>query len=325
MAGTRKLDRALDGTQPTVPRTSELGSGPNGANPGKARMQPITRWHHGKSSGQLKCDEQGRFCLDWAALQCAACCNMMSTLEVQHDNVEPCCMDIDWRINLEMTRPAAKILARANFYYVEATWLADKSFGFPYDTSIEDCFTGIQSVSGRVTEMVSCNRVETSIIVALEDYVQTFKKVTGTYLHVAADGQLDTCPWEQKDIESPHSEAQSQADSEESEETPEEVEVPFISCHLTERAVSEMGVKLPALLQVFAAGVKPDVIFCWCSSSTSRSVWKLVPMVLAGAGAEPGRHWRAGGVGPGVRQGFGGPTVIWLHSELPGNRTYSPH
>ncbi|KAK3552445.1 hypothetical protein QTP86_011682 [Hemibagrus guttatus] len=40
MAGTRKLDRALDGTQPTVPRTNELGSGPNGANPGKYVKRP---------------------------------------------------------------------------------------------------------------------------------------------------------------------------------------------------------------------------------------------------------------------------------------------
>ncbi|XP_058271915.1 uncharacterized protein LOC131369339 [Hemibagrus wyckioides] len=125
--------------------------------------------------------------------------------------------------------------------------------GFPYNTSIEDCFTGIQSVSGRVTEIVSCNRVEASVIVALDGYMQqTFKKVTCTYLHIATDGQLDTCTWEKKYIESPHSEAQSEPDSEESEETPEEVEVPFISCHLRERGVTEIGVKLPALRQAFA-------------------------------------------------------------------------
>ncbi|KAG7313693.1 hypothetical protein KOW79_000087 [Hemibagrus wyckioides] len=37
--------------------------------------------------------------------------------------------------------------------------------GFPYDSSIEDCFTGIQAESGRVTEFISCNRMETSFVV----------------------------------------------------------------------------------------------------------------------------------------------------------------
>ncbi|KAK3522514.1 hypothetical protein QTP86_017283, partial [Hemibagrus guttatus] len=39
MAGTRKLDRALDWTQPRVPKTNELGNGPNGATPGEATEQ----------------------------------------------------------------------------------------------------------------------------------------------------------------------------------------------------------------------------------------------------------------------------------------------
>ncbi|KAK2865689.1 hypothetical protein Q7C36_001745 [Tachysurus vachellii] len=73
---------------------------------------------------------------------------------------------------------------------------------------------------------------------------------TCTYLHAAADGQLDTCTWESKDLRSPHGDAQ--ADSEECEETPEEVEVPFISCHLSQRGVTEVGMKLPALRQAFA-------------------------------------------------------------------------
>ncbi|KAK3560203.1 hypothetical protein QTP86_000678 [Hemibagrus guttatus] len=86
--------------------------------------------------GRLRRERQGTIRLEWAALQCAACCNMMSTLEVEHDDEDPnprwrvfhpCCMDIDWKINVELARPAAKILARANFYYVEATWLAEKS------------------------------------------------------------------------------------------------------------------------------------------------------------------------------------------------------
>ncbi|KAK3520945.1 hypothetical protein QTP86_020890, partial [Hemibagrus guttatus] len=137
--------------------------------------------------------------------------------------------------------------------------------GFPYDIRVEDCFTGIQSVSGRVTEIISCDRVEASVIVALEDFVCQYiylfisiqlaanlKKVTSTYLHVATDGQLDTCTWEEKYIESPHGEAQSEPDPEECEETPEEVEVPFISWHLAERGVSEIDVKLPALRQAFA-------------------------------------------------------------------------
>ncbi|KAG7313684.1 hypothetical protein KOW79_000099 [Hemibagrus wyckioides] len=38
--------------------------------------------------------------------------------------------------------------------------------GFPYESSIEDCFTGIQAESGRVTEFISCNRMETSFVVA---------------------------------------------------------------------------------------------------------------------------------------------------------------
>ncbi|XP_062851275.1 uncharacterized protein LOC134314566 [Trichomycterus rosablanca] len=41
--------------------------------------------------------------------------------------------------------------------------------GFPYYTTSEDAFTGIQSISGRVSEVVSCRRLETFVNVLLED------------------------------------------------------------------------------------------------------------------------------------------------------------
>ncbi|KAK3520999.1 hypothetical protein QTP86_015792 [Hemibagrus guttatus] len=129
--------------------------------------------------------------------------------------------------------------------------------GFPYDTRIEDCFTGIKSVSGRVTEYLCCNRMEASVIVALEDYVHTFKKVTCTYLRVTEDGQVDTDTWVTEGVYSPHS---SQSNSEEGEErfSPEEVEVPFISCQLSDREVTDIGLKLPALRQAFATILSSD-------------------------------------------------------------------
>ncbi|KAK3506072.1 hypothetical protein QTP70_018318, partial [Hemibagrus guttatus] len=129
--------------------------------------------------------------------------------------------------------------------------------GFPYDTRIEDCFTGIKSVSGRVTEYLCCNRMEASVIVALEDFVHTFKKVTCTYLRVTEDGQVDTDTWVTEGVYSPHS---SQSNSEEGEErfSPEEVEVPFISCQLSDREVTDIGLKLPALRQAFATILSSD-------------------------------------------------------------------
>ncbi|KAK3515719.1 hypothetical protein QTP70_030163 [Hemibagrus guttatus] len=129
--------------------------------------------------------------------------------------------------------------------------------GFPYDTRIEDCFTGIKSVSGRVTEYLCCNRIEASVIVALEDYVHTFKKVTCTYLRVTEDGQVDTDTWVTEGVYSPHS---SQSNSEDCEErfSPEEVEVPFISCQLSDREVTDIGLKLPALRQAFATILSSD-------------------------------------------------------------------
>ncbi|KAK3505867.1 hypothetical protein QTP70_019502, partial [Hemibagrus guttatus] len=88
--------------------------------------------------------------------------------------------------------------------------------GFPYDTRIEDCFTGIKSVSGRVTEYLCCNRMEASVIVALEDYMEGEERFS-----------------------------------------PEEVEVPFIGCQLSDREVT-IGLKLPALRQAFATILSSD-------------------------------------------------------------------
>ncbi|XP_047678750.1 uncharacterized protein LOC113652337 isoform X2 [Tachysurus fulvidraco] len=110
--------------------------------------------------------------------------------------------------------------------------------GFPYCTTTVDCFTGIQVESGRVTEFISCNRVETDIIVP-SYYVQTIKQVSCTYLFVGKDGQMDTSTWEKE---------------EESDESlnPEEMEMPFICCHLSDRGVTDVGLKLPALREAFA-------------------------------------------------------------------------
>ncbi|MCI4382827.1 hypothetical protein PGIGA_G00019210 [Pangasianodon gigas] len=85
---------------------------------------------------------------------------------------------------------------------------------FPYYTNTEDCFTGRRCVSGRVREFISCNRMETSVNMPLEDYVQTIKKVTCTSLRVGADGQVDTSTWMQEHSHySPHSDSESQPDS----------------------------------------------------------------------------------------------------------------
>ncbi|XP_058265707.1 uncharacterized protein LOC131365840 [Hemibagrus wyckioides] len=110
--------------------------------------------------------------------------------------------------------------------------------GFPYESSIEDCFTGIQAESGRVTEFISCNRMETSFVVP-HYFVQTITAVTCTLLYVAEDGQMFTSTWEYD-----------YNDCEESEErlNPEELEVPFICCHLSDRGVTEIGLKVPILL-----------------------------------------------------------------------------
>ncbi|KAK3505575.1 hypothetical protein QTP70_021473, partial [Hemibagrus guttatus] len=67
--------------------------------------------------------------------------------------------------------------------------------GFPYQTTIEDCFTAIQGEYGKVTELVSCKLVETSIFEPLEDYVQTLKRVFCTCLHVARDGRVNISTW----------------------------------------------------------------------------------------------------------------------------------
>ncbi|KAG7313757.1 hypothetical protein KOW79_000017, partial [Hemibagrus wyckioides] len=120
--------------------------------------------------------------------------------------------------------------------------------GFPYYTSDKESFTGIQAEYGKVTELLSCNRVET-IMEPLEDYV-----VSCTFLHVAKDGQVNTSTWEQEQVDSPHSDSEEQYDSEESEESlsQEEMEVPFTCCHLSDRGVTEIGLKVPALREAFA-------------------------------------------------------------------------
>ncbi|XP_026995685.2 uncharacterized protein LOC113638582 [Tachysurus fulvidraco] len=116
--------------------------------------------------------------------------------------------------------------------------------GFPYYTSIEDCFTGIQVESGRVTEFISCNRVENDFIVPIY-YVQTIKQVTCTYLFVGKDGQMDTSSWEKEEVHFPYGESDESLN-------PEEMEVPFICCHLSDRGVTDVGLKLPALREAFA-------------------------------------------------------------------------
>ncbi|KAK3506055.1 hypothetical protein QTP70_021852 [Hemibagrus guttatus] len=115
----------------------------------------------------------------------------------------------------------------------------------------------LRAYLGGVTEYLCCNRMEASVIVALEDYVHTFKKVTCTYLRVTEDGQVDTDTWVTEGVYSPHS---SQSNSEEGEErfSPEEVEVPFISCQLSDREVTDIGLKLPALRQAFATILSSD-------------------------------------------------------------------
>ncbi|KAK3506146.1 hypothetical protein QTP70_019452 [Hemibagrus guttatus] len=107
---------------------------------------------------------------------------------------------------------------------------------------------------GKVTELISCKLVETSIFEPLEDYVQTLKKVFCTCLHVARDGRVNISTWEQEQVHSPHSDSEEQYDSEESDESlsQEEVEVPFISGYLTDRGVTDIGLKLHALREAFA-------------------------------------------------------------------------
>ncbi|KAK3506350.1 hypothetical protein QTP70_020382 [Hemibagrus guttatus] len=126
--------------------------------------------------------------------------------------------------------------------------------GFPYQSTIEDCFTAIQGEYGKVTELISCKLVETSIFEPHEDYVQTLKKVFCTCLHVARDGRVNISTWEQEQVHSPNSDSEEQYDSEESDESlsQEELEVPFISGYLTDRGVTDIGLKLHALREAFA-------------------------------------------------------------------------
>ncbi|KAK3506425.1 hypothetical protein QTP70_017962 [Hemibagrus guttatus] len=126
--------------------------------------------------------------------------------------------------------------------------------GFPYQSTIEDCFTAIQGEYGKVTELISCKLVETSIFEPHEDYVQTLKKVFCTCLHVARDGRVNISTWEQEQVHSPNSDSEEQYNSEESDESlsQEELEVPFISGYLTDRGVTDIGLKLHGLREAFA-------------------------------------------------------------------------
>ncbi|XP_058231800.1 uncharacterized protein LOC131343937 [Hemibagrus wyckioides] len=149
--------------------------------------------------------------------------------------------------------------------------------GIPYDACVEDSFTGIKSVSGRVTEYICCNLMESSVIVALQDFVHLFKKVTCTYLHVFEDGQVDTATWATRDVCSPHN---SQSNSEDCEErfSPEEMEVPFISCLLSDREVTDIGLKLPALRQA-----SDTVLDCMLNLNFLFLTGKKIVMQLAAA------------------------------------------
>ncbi|XP_062863828.1 uncharacterized protein LOC134325529 [Trichomycterus rosablanca] len=128
--------------------------------------------------------------------------------------------------------------------------------GFPYFTTSEVCFTGIQSISGTVTEFVSCRRLETFVNVLLEDRVKTFHKVIKDYRQLWADGQEDAAHWvKESTCYTPDmdSETDSESEFEGSEESlsPEESEVPFISCHLKDCGITDVALKLPALHEVF--------------------------------------------------------------------------
>ncbi|KAK3552563.1 hypothetical protein QTP86_015652 [Hemibagrus guttatus] len=101
---------------------------------------------------------------------------------------------------------------------------------------------------GKVTELISCKLVETSIFEPLEDYVQTLKKVFCTCLHVARDGRVNISTWEQEQVHSPHSDSEEQYDSEESDESP----FAKRSGYLTDRGVTDIGLKLHALREAFA-------------------------------------------------------------------------
>ncbi|XP_062848377.1 uncharacterized protein LOC134310679 [Trichomycterus rosablanca] len=129
--------------------------------------------------------------------------------------------------------------------------------GFPYYTSSEDSFTGIQSVSGRMMEVLSCCRLDTFVNVPLEDCVQTFYEVTRDYWRMRAEGHEDAAHWVKTstfNTSGSDSETLSESDSEESEESHsvEESKLPFISCHLADCDIADVALKLPALREVFS-------------------------------------------------------------------------
>ncbi|XP_060714763.1 uncharacterized protein LOC132838458 [Tachysurus vachellii] len=74
---------------------------------------------------------------------------------------------------------------------------------------------------------------------------QTIKQVTCTYLLVGKDGQMDTSTWEKEEVPVPYAECDESLN-------PEEMEVPFVCCHLSDRRVTDVGLKLPALREAFA-------------------------------------------------------------------------
>ncbi|KAG7313791.1 hypothetical protein KOW79_000071, partial [Hemibagrus wyckioides] len=116
--------------------------------------------------------------------------------------------------------------------------------GFPFHNNCEDSFPGIQVIEPILQLLPTEPHEEPSAVIL----------VSCTFLHVAKDGQVNTSTWEQEQVDSPHSDSEEQYDSEESEErlNPEELEVPFICCHLSDRGVTEIGLKVPALREAFA-------------------------------------------------------------------------
>ncbi|XP_062846115.1 uncharacterized protein LOC134305234 [Trichomycterus rosablanca] len=125
--------------------------------------------------------------------------------------------------------------------------------GFPYYTTSEVSFTGIHSISGTVTAFVSCRRLETFANVLLEDRVQTFHEVTRDCSQLWADGQEDAAHCvENSSFYTPYMDFESDSEgSDDGSLSPEESEVPFISCHLKDCGIADVALKLPALREAF--------------------------------------------------------------------------
>ncbi|XP_062865619.1 uncharacterized protein LOC134328455 [Trichomycterus rosablanca] len=125
--------------------------------------------------------------------------------------------------------------------------------GFPYYTAGEVSFTGIQSISGTVTAFVSCRRLETLVNVLLEDRVQSFHEVTRDCRQLWADGQEDAAHCvKSSTFYTPDMDSETDSDGSEESLSPEESEVPFISCHLQDCGITGVALKLPALREAFS-------------------------------------------------------------------------